>query len=70
MKVNSVQILLVDVTFHLLHIKNVVPNVLIKMKSRIYAAPAVKGLGLERILHHTVIKIWLTEENEGTAWAT
>ena len=29
---------------HFIHIKNVVLNVLIKMKTRIYAAPAVKGL--------------------------
>ena len=44
MEVNSFQILLVDVTFYLYHISNVVLNVQIKMKTRIYAAPAVKGL--------------------------
>ena len=43
MEVNSFQIWLVDVT---LYVKNVVRNVLIKMKSQIYAAPAVKGLKL------------------------
>ena len=47
MEVNSFQILLVDVTSHLLHIQHVVLNVLIKMKTRIYAAPAVKGLNLK-----------------------
>ena len=44
MAVNSFQIWLGDVTFYLKHIKNVVLNVLIKMKTRIYAAPAGKGL--------------------------
>ena len=44
MEVNSFQILLIDVLFYL-YISNVVLNVLIKkMKTRISAAPAVKGL--------------------------
>ena len=37
MEVNCLQILLIDV-------QKVVHDVLIKMKTRIYAAPAVKGL--------------------------
>ena len=44
MEVNCFQILLIDVTFYLKHVQKVVLNVLIKMKTRIYAAPAVKGL--------------------------
>ena len=47
MEVNCFQILLIDVTFYLQHVQEVVPNVLIKMKNRIYAAPAVKGLSTE-----------------------
>ena len=42
MEVNCFQILLIDVTFYLYHVKKVVLNVVIK--TRIYAAPAVKGL--------------------------
>ena len=38
MEVNSFQILVIDVTFYLQL------DVLMKMKTRIYAAPAVKGL--------------------------
>ena len=44
MAVNSFQILLVDVIFYLCHISNVVLYVLMKMKARIYATPAVKWL--------------------------
>ena len=44
-EVNCFQILLIDVTFYLYHFEKVVRNVLKKkMKTRIYAAPAVKGL--------------------------
>ena len=50
MEVNSFQILLIDVTFYLNHILNVVLDVLIKMKTRIYAAPVVKGLKVNGIL--------------------
>ena len=45
MEVNCFQILLIDVTFNLEHVQKEVHNVLIKkMKTRIYAAPAIKGL--------------------------
>ena len=44
MEVNSFQIMLIDVTFYLQHILNVVLKVLIKIKTRIDAAPAAKGL--------------------------
>ena len=44
MDVNCFQILLIDVTFYLYHVQKVVLNVLIKLKTRIYAAPAVKEL--------------------------
>ena len=44
MVVNCFQILQLDVTFYLEHVQKVVLNVLIKMKTRIYAAPAIKGL--------------------------
>ena len=40
MEVNSLQILLVDVTFYIQHIQNVVQL----NETRLYTAPAVKGL--------------------------
>ena len=46
MEVICFQILLIDVTFYLNLVQKVVLNVLIKMKTRIYAAPAVKGLNV------------------------
>ena len=55
MEVNCFQILLIDDTFYLYHVQNVVLNVLIKMKTRIYAAPAVKGLNLRALVSITVI---------------
>ena len=42
MEVNCFQMLLV--AGHILFLTNVLLNVLIKMKNRIYATPAVKGL--------------------------
>ena len=44
MEVNCFQIMLIDVTFYLSHFQKVVHNVLIKNGTRIYGAPAVKGL--------------------------
>ena len=44
MEVNRFQILLIYVTFYLYHVWKVVLNVLIKNKTRKYAAPAVKRL--------------------------
>ena len=58
MEVNSFQILLVDVTFYLYHIQNVVRNVLKKIKTRIYAAPAVKWLTVVYPLSTTIACFW------------
>ena len=44
MEVNCFQILLIDVTFYLCHMFNMI----IKMKTRIYATMAVKGLKVKQ----------------------
>ena len=44
MEVNSFQIMLIDVTLWIYHVRKAVLNVVIIKWKRIYAAPAVKGL--------------------------
>ena len=44
MEDNCFLILLIDVIFYLYHVQKVVHKALKKMKTPIYAAPAVKGL--------------------------
>ena len=56
MEVNCFQILLIDVIFYLFLDLKVVLDVLIKIKTRIYVAPAVKGLTT------------ITKENKQVAW--